>query len=58
MAKFVIAGKSNCPHYVKAELLGDACAKNLPNFQVYKKVVDSNEWNVIIILSVDFWGRF
>lgn len=46
MAKFVIAGKSNCPYYAKAELLGDALVKNLPNFEIYKKVVDPNDWSV------------
>ncbi len=46
MAKFVIAGKSNCPYFAKAELLGDSLVKNLPNFQIYKKVVDPKEWNV------------
>lgn len=47
MAKFVIAGKANCPYYAKAELLGDALVKNLPDFTIYKRVVDPKEWNVI-----------
>ncbi|CAF5126652.1 unnamed protein product, partial [Rotaria sp. Silwood1] len=36
MAKFVIAGKANCPHYAKAELLGDYLQRNLPNFTIDK----------------------
>ncbi|CAF5182512.1 unnamed protein product, partial [Rotaria magnacalcarata] len=36
MAKFVIAGKANCPLYAKAELLGDYLQRNLPNFSIYK----------------------
>lgn len=46
MAKFVIAGKSNCPYYAKAELLGDTLARNLPNFRIHKIVIEPSEWNV------------
>lgn len=45
MAKFVIAGKSECPYYAKAELLGDYLASNLPNFKIHKIVKDPNEWD-------------
>lgn len=39
-------GKSNCPYYAKAELLGDQLAKNLPDFRVHKIVKDPSEWDV------------
>ncbi|RNA34195.1 malate dehydrogenase 1B [Brachionus plicatilis] len=45
MAKFVIAGKANCPHFAKAELLGDELTLNLPGFRVHKIPVDPNQWD-------------
>nr|XP_020006843.1 putative malate dehydrogenase 1B [Castor canadensis] len=58
MAKFVIAGRADCPHYAKAELLADYLQKNLPNFRIYKitqcpdvweewleNVCEENKWN-------------
>ncbi|CAF1035076.1 unnamed protein product [Adineta steineri] len=45
MAKFVIAGKTNCPLYAKAELLGDYLQRNLPNFVVHKWPIDSKDWD-------------
>uniref|UniRef100_A0A8D2ALR3 Putative malate dehydrogenase 1B n=1 Tax=Sciurus vulgaris TaxID=55149 RepID=A0A8D2ALR3_SCIVU len=58
MAKFVIAGRADCPYYAKAELLADYLQKNLPDFQIYKitqhpdvweewlkDVCEKNKWN-------------
>ncbi|CAF1484612.1 unnamed protein product, partial [Adineta ricciae] len=45
MAKFVIAGKANCPHYAKAELLGDYLQRNLPNFTVHKWPIEPKDWD-------------
>ncbi|CAF0941814.1 unnamed protein product [Brachionus calyciflorus] len=45
MAKFVIAGKADCPYFAKAELLGDELSLNLPEFKIHKIVVDPNEWD-------------
>ncbi|KAK6181465.1 hypothetical protein SNE40_009309 [Patella caerulea] len=44
MAKFVIAGRDDCPYYAKAELLGDRLNKNLPNFNLHKIVKTKSEW--------------
>jgi len=44
MAKYVIAGKANCPFYAKAELLADELALNLPDFKVHKIVKQPEEW--------------
>ncbi|XP_063424072.1 putative malate dehydrogenase 1B [Mytilus trossulus] len=44
MAKIVIAGKSECPYYARAELLGDKLARNLPNFQLHKIVQQPDDW--------------
>lgn len=44
MAKYVIAGKANCPFYAKAELLGDELALNLPDFKIHKIVKQPEEW--------------
>ncbi|XP_066201236.1 putative malate dehydrogenase 1B isoform X1 [Saccopteryx leptura] len=44
MAKFVLAGRADCPYYAKAELLADYLQKNLPDFQVYKIVQHPNVW--------------
>lgn len=44
MAKYVIAGKANCPFYAKAELLADELALNLPDFRVHKIVKQPEEW--------------
>ncbi|CAF3656228.1 unnamed protein product [Rotaria sp. Silwood1] len=45
MAKFVIAGKANCPHYAKAELLGDYLQRNLPNFTIHKWSIEAKDWD-------------
>ncbi|XP_012781382.2 putative malate dehydrogenase 1B isoform X1 [Ochotona princeps] len=44
MAKFVIAGKADCPYYAKAELLADYLQKNLPDFHIYKIVQHPDIW--------------
>uniref|UniRef100_A0A8C5K7A7 Putative malate dehydrogenase 1B n=1 Tax=Jaculus jaculus TaxID=51337 RepID=A0A8C5K7A7_JACJA len=44
MAKFVLAGRANCPYYAKAELLADYLQKNLPNFQVFKIKKHPDSW--------------
>ena len=45
MAKFVVAGKSGCPFYARAELLADELVLKLPNFNVHKIVLNSSEWD-------------
>jgi hypothetical protein len=54
MAKFVIAGKSNCPFYAKAELLGDLLARSLPDFKLHKIVKDPKDWDVRRVLNFIF----
>ena len=44
MAKFVIAGKADCPRYARAEQLADDLATNLPSFQVHKIIKSASEW--------------
>jgi len=44
MAKFVIAGSSDCPYTAKLELLADQLCNNLPNFQVHKIILSPEEW--------------
>ncbi|NWV00674.1 MDHC protein, partial [Upupa epops] len=44
MAKFVVAGKADCPHYAKAELLADYLQTNLPDFKVHKITHHPNKW--------------
>ncbi|XP_015244432.1 PREDICTED: putative malate dehydrogenase 1B [Cyprinodon variegatus] len=44
MAKFVLAGKADCPYYAKAELLADILQRSLPNFRVHKISVLPAEW--------------
>ncbi|XP_050010296.1 putative malate dehydrogenase 1B isoform X2 [Alexandromys fortis] len=44
MAKFVIAGKANCPYYAKAELLADYLQKNLPDFRIFKITQHPDVW--------------
>ena len=45
MARFVIAGKADCPFYAKAELLADELSLNLPSFKVHKVVKRPDEWD-------------
>uniref|UniRef100_A0A8D0E436 Putative malate dehydrogenase 1B n=2 Tax=Salvator merianae TaxID=96440 RepID=A0A8D0E436_SALMN len=44
MAKFVLAGKADCPYYAKAELLADYLQKNLPNFRIHKITQHPDNW--------------
>ncbi|KAJ7408062.1 hypothetical protein WISP_123095 [Willisornis vidua] len=44
MAKFVVAGKANCPHYAKAEHLADYLQENLPSFRVRKITRHPDKW--------------
>uniref|UniRef100_H0XGL1 Putative malate dehydrogenase 1B n=1 Tax=Otolemur garnettii TaxID=30611 RepID=H0XGL1_OTOGA len=44
MAKFVIAGKADCPYYAKAELLADYLQKNLPDFKIHKITQHPEVW--------------
>ncbi|XP_072305076.1 putative malate dehydrogenase 1B [Eucyclogobius newberryi] len=44
MAKFVLAGKADCPYYAKAEYLADKCQMCLPNFSVRKIPILPEQW--------------
>ncbi|XP_045054311.2 putative malate dehydrogenase 1B isoform X3 [Desmodus rotundus] len=44
MAKFVLAGRADCPYYAKAELLADYLQKNLPDFRIYKITQHPHVW--------------
>ncbi|KAM5265863.1 LOW QUALITY PROTEIN: putative malate dehydrogenase 1B [Hipposideros larvatus] len=44
MAKFVLAGRADCPYYAKAELLADYLQKNLPDFQIFKITQHPQVW--------------
>ncbi|XP_036899392.1 putative malate dehydrogenase 1B isoform X2 [Sturnira hondurensis] len=44
MAKFVLAGRADCPFYAKAEVLADYLQKNLPDFQIYKITQHPHVW--------------
>ncbi|XP_071977162.1 putative malate dehydrogenase 1B [Engystomops pustulosus] len=44
MAKFVLAGRADCPYYAKAELLADYLQKNLPNFRIHKITLHPDKW--------------
>ncbi|KAL6115443.1 mdh1b [Pungitius sinensis] len=44
MAKFVLAGKADCPHYAKAELLADRLQRSLPDFRIHKISILPHEW--------------
>uniref|UniRef100_A0A8D1F1C8 Putative malate dehydrogenase 1B n=1 Tax=Sus scrofa TaxID=9823 RepID=A0A8D1F1C8_PIG len=44
MAKFVLAGRADCPYYAKAELLADYLQKNLPDFRMHKITQHPDIW--------------
>ncbi|XP_016052378.1 PREDICTED: putative malate dehydrogenase 1B [Miniopterus natalensis] len=44
MAKFVLAGRADCPYYAKAELLADYLQENLPDFRIYKITQHPHDW--------------
>ena len=39
MAKFVVAGKVDCPRYAKAEMLAENLSAKLPQFGLNKVIV-------------------
>lgn len=45
MAKFVVAGKSGCPFFARAELLADELELKLPNFNIHKIILNPSEWD-------------
>ncbi|XP_054404598.1 putative malate dehydrogenase 1B isoform X3 [Pongo abelii] len=44
MAKFVIAGRADCPYYAKTELVADYLQKNLPDFRIHKITQRPEVW--------------
>ena len=56
MAKYVIAGKANCPFYAKAELLADELSINLPDFKIHKIVKQPEEWEDWLKLTCEEKG--
>ncbi|XP_007934155.1 putative malate dehydrogenase 1B [Orycteropus afer afer] len=44
MAKFVLAGRADCPYYAKVELLADYLQKNLPDFKIHKITQHPDVW--------------
>ncbi|XP_072598545.1 putative malate dehydrogenase 1B isoform X3 [Vulpes vulpes] len=46
MAKFVLAGRADCPYYAKAELLADYLQKNLPDFHIHKITQHPHVWEL------------
>ncbi|KAI4544375.1 hypothetical protein MG293_004641 [Ovis ammon polii] len=46
MAKFVLAGRADCPYYAKAELLADYLQKNLPDFRIHKITQHPDVWEL------------
>ncbi|XP_066512824.1 putative malate dehydrogenase 1B [Hoplias malabaricus] len=44
MAKFVLAGKADCPYFAKAELLADSLERNLADFHIHKLRVHPKDW--------------
>ncbi|XP_023366189.1 putative malate dehydrogenase 1B [Otolemur garnettii] len=57
MAKFVIAGKADCPYYAKAELLADYLQKNLPDFKIHKITQHPEVWEADLIYDL-IWVIF
>ena len=45
-------GKSACPYYARAELLGDKLERNLTNFKLHKILKQEDEWEVIKIYKL------
>lgn len=56
MAKYVIAGKANCPFYAKAELLADQLALNLPDFKIHKIVKQPEDWEIWLKMTCEEKG--
>ncbi|XP_054334852.1 putative malate dehydrogenase 1B isoform X5 [Pongo pygmaeus] len=49
MAKFVIAGRADCPYYAKTELVADYLQKNLPDFRIHKITQRPEVWEADLI---------
>lgn len=43
-----VSGKTDCPHYAKAELLADCLQQTLPDFSVHKISIVPHEWKVML----------
>ncbi|XP_076437373.1 putative malate dehydrogenase 1B [Babylonia areolata] len=56
MAKFVIAGRSDCPLFARVEMLGDYLAKNLPSFHVHKIIQTPEEWRTWLFETCGEYG--
>lgn len=41
-------GRSDCPYFARAELIGDRLTKNLDMFQLHKILIQPHEWDVSI----------
>ncbi|KAK0146875.1 putative malate dehydrogenase 1B [Merluccius polli] len=46
MARFVLAGRADCPHLARAQLLGEQLRASLADFQVHEILVQPDEWEV------------
>ncbi|XP_029462209.1 putative malate dehydrogenase 1B isoform X2 [Rhinatrema bivittatum] len=44
MAKFVLAGRADCPYYAKAEALADFLKESLDNFRIHKITQHPDDW--------------
>ncbi|XP_068446421.1 putative malate dehydrogenase 1B isoform X2 [Clinocottus analis] len=44
MAKFVLAGQTDCPDYARAELLADLLQTSLPDFRIQKISILPHQW--------------
>ncbi|XP_032880263.1 putative malate dehydrogenase 1B isoform X1 [Amblyraja radiata] len=44
MAKFVVAGRTNCPYCAKCEMVADYLAQSLPDFNVHKIGIHPENW--------------
>ncbi|XP_069790179.1 putative malate dehydrogenase 1B isoform X2 [Narcine bancroftii] len=44
MARFVVAGRANCPYFAKSEVVADYLSQNLPDFKFHKIIKHPEEW--------------
>ncbi|XP_063726841.1 putative malate dehydrogenase 1B [Symsagittifera roscoffensis] len=56
MTKIVIAGKSDCPYFAKAELLADDLQINLPHFSAHKVSVHPESWQDWVLRTKEQHG--
>jgi len=56
MAKYVIAGKSDCNFFARAELLADELQLRLPEFSVHKIILKPEEWQTWLSKTCDEKG--